>query len=128
MQFTKNEIELAGQLKEAGLEWEPEVGDWFLSNFNNAYVIPNQTAVLNFNKQVGGTWLPLWHQCRIILKRYGIELTVSDVLTGIKVSITLWKRLPCGGIEFYHQIVADTDLEAMYQAVLSVMPARRTSE
>ena len=150
MQFTDKEIELAKQVKEVGLEWTPMFGDVVLYHTDimvvwysaGKFIVCIPQAV---ERGVDGKgeyihqshynlvpddviWLPLWHQCRNILKQHSIELTVSDVPAG--TTITLWKRLPIGGIEFYHQIVADSDLEAMYRAILEVfhMPANSLNE
>lgn len=134
MQFTEKEIELAKQLKEAGLEWEPEEGDSYICNLKSnrysivtgidydrgdkgwIYVMSPSDGLRNINLCC---WLPLWHQCREIFKETNIELTISDV-PGTNVTLTLWKRQG-GAIEFYQQIVAEADLEAMYKALLEVL-------
>ena len=124
MQFTDQEIILAKQLKEAGLEWIPEVGDWFLSDFNNAYLIPNQTAALNFNKQAGGTWLPLWHQCREVILGEGWHLTLIETPPQVEWRVHLVYERIVDKKTYCIEATGLTDLEAMYKAMGMLIPKK----
>lgn len=136
MQFTDKEIDLAKQLQGAGLKWVPKIGDFYIYDVKGnrynlvtgidydhgdkgwIYVRSPSDGLRNIN---GLCWLPLWHQVRSFLKKHSLELTISDVPRGTDVTLTLWKRCLEGGIEFYTQIVANTDLEAMYQVLLEAL-------
>ncbi len=98
MEFSEQEIELARQLKSAGLPWEPEVGHYV---FDTEGVVkpgsPFQDRVyflLNYDcfmDRVGGverfkeimTWLPTWFDARKLLRRAGVsDAEVRDYLVG----------------------------------------------
>lgn len=160
MQFTEKEIELAKQMKEAGLEWSSSFGDVVLiqdelltreyrnnlkwkgltegieiyDNYFTGIVIGTlnllpygdlEVAVWDTYRWIVAAeqliWLPSWHQCRKILYKHNLELTISDTNRTKVVALTLWKRITKGGLEFFSQVVADMDLEAMYRAILEVL-------
>ncbi|NIL98186.1 MAG: hypothetical protein GTO53_10200 [Planctomycetales bacterium] len=87
MQFTQNQLALAGELKAAGLAWKPAAGHFLYdpthafkpsSPFqDHVYLILNYDCFL---KAVGGeqkflqlmTWLPTWDDARHILRSLGV--------------------------------------------------------
>ena len=111
MNFTDKEIQLAKDMKEAGLEWKPQQADWYCSIFVVDSIYRFFPAIDDEHQfRVEGhvyyglfyeidndlTWLPLWHQC-----------------------ITY----------FVGEVRADTDLEAMYQVILLyVLDAPRVAD
>ena len=138
MQFTDKEIELAKQLEKVGLEWKPEIGDCFIHR-DEIYIlrdVGNEVAygIRHYPYEEECVfplcyciWLPLWHQCRGILAEKNLDISLVD--SKYCVMLTLWKRKWWNGtdqrsLEFMTQIKADTDLEAMYKAILEVLRTR----
>lgn len=89
MSFTSKEIQLASDMKEYGLEWEPKIGDWYDFGKTQYLVVPDGIRWTNYycylkptkeyewkssNKL---TWLPLWHQCREILSTQNVQVTLT---------------------------------------------------
>ena len=87
MRFRPEEIELARELLQAGLQWEPKAGHFVYDETGFCRkTSPFQTGVyfiLNYDyfmRQAGGverfkeimTWLPTWHDAREILRDFGI--------------------------------------------------------
>ncbi len=112
MNFTDKEIELARDMKEAGLEWiKPEYGDWYFSSYHDEPA----TGYLPDMLSDDSIWLPLWHQCREIMRKAGycladvFEKTINHVTL---VHIVYFRN----GIEIARS--GHTDLEAMYQVIL----------
>lgn len=88
MQFSDEEIRLAKQLRECGLDWEPSAGHYVFDETGfckqpspfqeKVYFILNHD---DFMKAVGGVdrfkqimvWLPTWDDARQILRRHGIS-------------------------------------------------------
>jgi len=155
MQFTEKEITYAKQLKKYGLEWKPGFGDiclfhndlmivwYFVGKFivcipqEIEYGIDGKGEYIHqshYNLVPGDvTWLPLFHQCREILSKADMEISLVD--NKKTVMLTLWKRnwgqnTDNRYLEIVTQIKADTDLEAMYQALLWVLnePAASLNE
>ncbi len=120
MNFTKREIELAKQLKESGIEWKPEAGDWFIlehvahpllvtrppDSKDGACIIKAQDYTI-YKSHIGVTytWLPLWHQARGLLSEF-----TPFIFNGKPPMLTIqtW------------QFTGDTDLEVMYRAMLEL--------
>ena len=143
MQFTKKEIELAKQLKEAGLEWEPEVGDWFLHR-DKAYIVRDigrdfvqaiQSYPYDSEEVLAkcySTWLPLWHQCRKYSGEHGWDIEIFHQSED-KIHLRLVKEKEIQnqplGIEIDTITITDchTDLEVMYQAILEVLDMSASS-
>lgn len=96
MQFSNEEVELARQLREAGLAWEPQAGHYVYDETGFCkQTSPFQEKVyfiLNYDyfmKAVGGVerfkqimlWLPTWDDARRQLKSLGVsDLRVADRL------------------------------------------------
>lgn len=88
MQFPPKVIERAREFQEMGLLWEPKAGHYVYDETSfcrksspfqdRVYFILNYDY---FMDQVGGverfkaimTWLPTWHDCREILRQYGVS-------------------------------------------------------
>lgn len=110
VQFTSWQIDLAQQLKTAGLPWIPAVGQYVYDTFGVVQApSPFQDRVyfiLNYDYFVGRlgglerftqylTWLPTWEQARVALRSFGIsdaelgaELTRRDALAhGIELQV-----------------------------------------
>lgn len=122
MNFTDKEIGHAKQLKEAGLEWTPEYGDYYtfpdMLTSQRQWLYPN--CPVHFEREP--VWLPLWPQCREILRQAGYHLVEHrEVQDGNLVLIGVNKDLTA-----VHDYTAEgaTDLEAMYKVVLSFMRGR----
>ncbi len=125
MRFNEAEIQLARQLREEGLAWEPRAGHYVLdptefcqqtSPFQErVYFILNYSY---FMKAVGGVerfkeimiWLPTWHDARQILR----ELVVTDD----QVSEDLAKR---------HAISDGTELQALYELISRQLATQSTA-
>ena len=131
MNFTDAEEKLAKQLKEAGLEWKPEIGDYYLDEDSNIELLTTETMnwwltgyyhySLPVSKKV---WLPLWHQSRKRLKDLGwIVVAFFDLEGSVNLRITKEEKenpSQALGIEFDTITILEsaTDLEAMYKALL----------
>lgn len=88
MQFPPEVIERAREFPKMGLLWEPKAGHYVYDETgfcrksspfqDRVYFILNYDY---FMDQVGGverfkaimTWLPTWHDCREILRQYGVS-------------------------------------------------------
>lgn len=88
MKFSHDEINLAKQLKQKGLPWEPAAGHYVFDETGfckqtspfqeHVYFILNYDY---FMKAVGGverfkeimTWLPTWHDSRKLLHSLGVD-------------------------------------------------------
>jgi len=139
MTFTEKEKKLAKQLKEAGLAWSPEEGDWFwctedLSHqFYLGESLPSSfvfkagepyvfEAAMTWHIQQGGlridklVWLPTWEQSRQILKKHGfaIQLHDHDHRTEIEARAANEKLTAEG----------ETDLESLYPILLEILKTR----
>lgn len=131
MNFTDKEMELAKQLKDAGLQWVPEMGDHFIQR-GKIYIVRDLSvddsvfAIRSYPydedcifAKCYCTWLPLWHQCRKILADndlYILLLTKKDD----DIQIDVWQH--DGGHKtsrgkYIGMVHGETDLEAMYQAI-----------
>lgn len=118
MLFSRKEIVLAKQLKEKGLVWKPEVGDWYLDGEGDVELLTpvgcnmwNEYESLPIKNRI---WLPLWHQCRELLieagwRHFQLIHNVGCQDGKISVSAERGKRLL--------RALGETDLEAMYQVV-----------
>ncbi len=138
MMFTDKEIELARDMKEAGLKWKPGIGDWFTSAHPDATPIFLCTKVdspwlihtQGENHIDTSIWLPLWHQCRKILVENDIIIVFSTILQS-KVQIDCFKCIE-GDFRtrsFIGTIVGDTDLELFYKVILLwVLDAPRVAD
>lgn len=96
MQFTEREIELAVELKNQGLAWEPQPGN-YIFDMTHALVpgSPFQDQVYFildldcFLRVVGGlepfkrlmVWVPIWEECRDIMQSFAIsdELLEAEI-------------------------------------------------
>tara|TARA_Y100001933_G_C18991549_1_gene560799 strand:+ start:206 stop:592 length:387 start_codon:yes stop_codon:yes gene_type:complete len=97
MQFSEAQIQLASQMKEAGLAWQPKVGHYV---FDRGKVCkrgsPFQERVYFildyecFCRHVGGAdvlahemvWLPTWYDCREVLRQGGVtDLEVIEIVS-----------------------------------------------
>lgn len=133
MNFTKKEILLAMDMKEAGLEWMPEEGDWFADGASTKRLVVMATdkefsdiPYAMWTYRGGGyswdardyIWLPLWHQCREIMQKAGYCLTdvFETTINKITMIYVVYFR---DGIEIARN--GHTDLEAVYQVVLSAL-------
>jgi hypothetical protein len=97
MHFSDEEIRLAKQLRQRGLDWEPRAGHYVFDETGFCkQTSPFQEKVyfvLNYDyfmKAVGGVdrfkeimvWLPTWDDARQILRRHGIsDQEISKQLT-----------------------------------------------
>lgn len=135
MQFTDKEIELARQMKEAGLGWKPEVGDRFLHR-KKTYIVRDASddsvfAIRSYPydedcefARCYCTWLPLWHKCREIMQKAGycltdvFEKTINDI---IMVYIVYFRD----GIEIARG--GHTDLEAIYKVILELLQKEKNN-
>ncbi|AQT70198.1 hypothetical protein STSP2_03403 [Anaerohalosphaera lusitana] len=87
MKFTGHEIELARQIKEAGIEWTPEVGQYVFDTHgiidkpspfqDHVYFILSMSQfvrIFGSAEEIAANcvWLPTWEQCRQILERRGV--------------------------------------------------------
>lgn len=125
MNFTEKEIQLARDMKATGLKWNPEVGDWFTSTHQDAtpffLCIKEDSPWLVHTHGEGhkdaSIWLPLWNQCREILAENGIFIQLSHLRKN-EVEISCYKRNKSTTNLFTGGVITNTDLEAMYQAIL----------
>jgi hypothetical protein len=133
MNFTKREKELALQLKQTGITWNPQEGDWFWCKENlshHFYLGESLPASYSFQQgeayvfdsgmtwhvQQGGlslsnfVWLPTWEQCRRLLKEKGGVIALKEENGQICLeAFFLGEKIGAK---------ADTDLEAMYEILL----------
>ncbi len=137
MNFTEKEKELALQLKQKGLKWKPEEGDWFWvmeEVSHHFYLGENLPASYFFQRggvflfdssmiwhlQHGGlnissfVWLPSWNFCRKVLRNKEYLLELHDSKDGIFLRVSKKD-------EQYEQN-ALTDLEAVYSILLQTFP------
>jgi hypothetical protein len=133
--FTEKEKELSLQLKQKGIQWKPQEGDWFWSaeDFSHHFYLgENLPASYFFQKgeaylfdssmlwhlQQGGlkissfVWLPTWEFCRSFLKNKGYRLQIQDQTDGISLSAQK------NGEEI--SFSAFTDLEAVYHLLTQI--------
>jgi hypothetical protein len=127
MKFTDKEIQLARDMQNAGLEWKPEVGDYFTTgkyidggyNVEIVFRVPERFPY--FVNSI--SWLPLWHQCRelltendIVIAFYSKILYAGGKQPGSQIDCYKWidSTIP----RFLGTVCGDTDLEAMYQIIL----------
>lgn len=96
MLFEAREIEAARALRAAGLEWEPAPGHYVYdedelieqdSPFQeHVYFILELRHFVRRAGSIDGvkqhfTWLPTWHDCRDLLRRFGVaDATLRDTL------------------------------------------------
>lgn len=139
MEFTETEKNAAKQLKEAGLNWKPQEGDWFWttgdlshhfylgeslpSSFSfragEAYVFD---ASMTWHVQQGGlkldlfVWLPTWEQCRKFLKEQGFTLQLHDHVQGIQIEARRGNEKLTN--------LGRTDLEALYPMMSEILKTR----
>jgi hypothetical protein len=88
MRFTTKEIEMARQLRQLGLPWEPQAGHYVYDETGFCQKgSPFQDGVyfiLNYDyfiSQAGGVdrfkqimlWLPIWHDARELLRSLGVS-------------------------------------------------------
>lgn len=129
MHFTEQEKQLAKSLKEAGLSWNPQEGDWFwaVQDFTHQYYLGESLppsfsfrqgeayvfdSAMTWHIQQGGlkldqlVWLPLWSQCRKILSEQSFTLELQDQPEGI--------HLKAKNVKQSLSSKGKTDLEAMY--------------
>ena len=138
MNFTDAEKELSKQLKEAGLEWNPEFGDVVLYHRDffmvwysaGKFVVctPQEVEVGVDDKkgeyhyqshynlmQDNVLWVPCWHQCREeLLKRGWFINNHFDHNKKVILQIS-------NGIYGFYNAEGNTDLEAMYRVLLKVI-------
>lgn len=115
MQFTQQQIDLAGEFKNLGLPWEPSVGNYVYDGTGSVKPSsPFQDGVyflLNydyFTQRLGGvvrfkelmTWLPTWDDARKILKSFGVadkdvqhELTEQNSIENGTELLALYKMI-----------------------------------
>jgi hypothetical protein len=90
MHFTREEIEMARQLRQLGVPWEPQAGHYVYDETgfcrkgspfqSRVYFILNYEYFMN---QVSGVdrfkqimlWLPTWHDARDLLRSLGVSDT-----------------------------------------------------
>lgn len=114
--FSQQEIDLARQMRDHGLAWEPAVGHYVFDEANiievqspfqeGVYFILDMKHFLRRSETVEGLkssmfWLPQWHQARQILREMGLatELVV--------------KRLTAGD-----DFATDSELTVLYQLII----------
>ena len=139
MQFTKKEMELARQMKEAGLEWAPMFGDVVLYHTDIMVVwysagkfivcIPQEVE-----RGVDGkgeycyqshynliprdvVWLPLWHQCREVMLGEGWHLTLIETPPQVEWRVHLVYERISDEKTYCIEATGHTDLEALYKAI-----------
>jgi len=102
MEFTNKEIDLAKQLKDTGLEWDQQEGDFYLYKDAGPYVVTMHPI------DIPNVFLPSLQQCIDKLKCYNIEpvIYVKDNLAVI----------PGRGV-----YAGTTCLEAMYKLLFEVI-------
>lgn len=138
MEFTERELELAVDMKKAGLEWCPKCSDIVSCRYNDwEWVLmvlkeqgdnqvfcyeptpekPAQEFAVLEKERV--TWLPFWHQGRKILEDNNIVIQLFDLQNHVEIYCyrTVGKgkwcsRFPLGSVK------GETDLDALYQAIL----------
>lgn len=116
MDFSDVEIELAKQLKEAGLEWKPQNGDYYLDEYGDIEFLTPEimnwwlTGYYHYSLPISKkVQLPLWHQCREILREAGYHIELTESSNHLVLKFTK------DGKQGY--VTANTDLEAMYKAL-----------
>ena len=122
MEFAEREIELARDMKNAGIKWKPEFGDWYCSNWRVDLFVTwpdSREKFIEYN-----IWLPLWHQGRQILAENRIDHIrlheLSDVIAYpvIRKQLDCYERLFDGHLILRGSIKGETDLDVLYQAIL----------
>lgn len=126
MNFT--EIQLARDMKEFGLEWKPQMGDWFYvcweDDVRHVCTCCGSTITSFYNDDVNEfdvkdcVWLPSWSQCRKILAENGITFTFSCLKNNPCNMFLFYKEADDGWRTFIGEVKVDTDLDAMYQSIL----------
>lgn len=121
MQFTEKEIELSKQLKEAGLEWKLEEGDWYFGEDGEIILFTGAYDVIRRKD----TWLPLWHECRnIILEKGWILRLLFDTPPQVEWRIHIVYEQQIEKHTHTIEATGETDLEAIYKALLEVLKNR----
>ena len=138
MHFTDYEIELAHMLKESGVLCGFSLGDTVLfpnkdkmlvgiivGDLNRALSNDIEVAILNCRFIVKADkvlWLPSFRQLRAILMGQDVTLTITEKLDDVLLTAWIWKDSDQAGryLSYLTQIIASTDLEAMYQLLLFV--------
>jgi hypothetical protein len=122
MKFTKEEIETARQLKQAGLPWQPSVGHYVWdeadiikceSPFHDMvfyildlkHFLRRADTIENLQRDL--CWLPTWFDARQVLSELGVR------------SETIFERLrQCSAIE------NNTERLVLYQLIQERLPAK----
>ena len=111
MHFTDYEIECAKQLNKAGIEWEPKEGDWLLKSkgnitwlclglgmtteilhYHNGYSDHRWEAICDMEKK-DAVWLPSFQQCRQLLKKEKVTISLSEQCKDVVLTAWQWKRM-----------------------------------
>lgn len=136
MQFTEQEKQLAKSLKESGLAWNPQEGDWFWATeeFSHQFYLGESVpssfffrkgeayvfdSAMTWHIQQGGlkpdkfVWLPQWAQCRAMLAARGYTLELRDESGNVHIQAK----------NANHSLTAtgNTDLEALYALLQRVL-------
>lgn len=136
MQFSETEKQLAKTLKESGLKWNPEEGDWFWCTedvshqFYLGESLPSSfffrkgeshlfDSSMTWHLQQGGlkldkfVWLPSWLQCRNLLTKNHCKIQLKDNLDKVEIeAFGDGKTILSSG---------KTDLEAVYNLLTKIL-------
>ncbi len=138
MNFTDKEIQLARDMKEAGLPFKPQMADWvyvcWKDDVHHVCTCYGSTIISFYNDDINEfdvkdcVWLPMWHQCRKILTESRIYINLDEQFWADSLELCCWQKKE-SGITFIGSVRADTDLEIMYQAILMwILDAPRVAD